>query len=281
MTHTFAVGAIVLYIISAVRYLVAVSFTSRRKSRTAQYFFFAGFICHTLTLLEMSMNPATLFLENGSDYFFWVSWALGVSFILLRKRFEYPIFGAILIPTVAVFMGSSSYLLHKSASSVLAEDHGPFYDRALLTIIHAVPATIAVVCLTLATVVSIVFILLEKRLKGRGSNVLSISGPNLQSLDRLNTQLTLIGFVCITLVVLSGSLWAISMGMPVFTLDLSIISSLIVWILLGLIVHARISLQWSPKRTAQLTIFVMFIFFTSVILNAFENGSLTHSELLH
>jgi len=104
-------------------------------------------------------------------------------------------------------------------------------------------------------------------------------GPNLQVLDRLNRRLVQLGFIAISLVVLSGGLWAVSEQKPVFTFDTSVVSGLIVWVLLAAILHVRLVLKWSPKRVSRLTVIVTGIFFVSFFAVMALAGRVTHASL--
>jgi len=146
--------------------------------------------------------------------------------------------------------------------------------------LHAVPALVSVVSLALSLVVSIVFLIVERRLKRRNVGVLAISGPNLQFLDRLNKHLAQIGFLAITMVVLSGGLWAVSEQKPVFSADSSVISGIILWVLLAFILHVRLVLRWSPKQVSRLTVVVTASYFVTIFVVLVLAGRLNHAELL-
>jgi ABC-type transport system involved in cytochrome c biogenesis permease subunit len=256
-----------------------------RASRTgktalsAQLSFFSGLILHTLTMASVVRDSRFIFLENGADYFLWVSWGLAVAFAFLRRRLNYPLVGAFVVPGIVLFMGSSSYLLHKSASSVLNPDGLSTGEGIVIPLLHGIPALVSVVSLALAFVTSVVFLIIERRLKRRGAQALTSSGPNLQRLDLLNRQLAQVGFLAISLVILTGGLWAVSQQKPVFSADTSVVSGLMTWLLLALILHARLVLRWSPKQVSRLTVFVTGSFFLSVFTVLFFSGQMTHVSL--
>lgn len=282
MTHVLAIVAIVLYIVSSSLMLVQLwrSKVGGRLSTAARLFFWGALGAHTATMGLVTQAPELVLLDNGADYFLWVSWMLALVFAFLQRRLDYPIVGAFIVPAVVLFMGCSSYLLHKESSSVLAEATGQSENAGvILSFLHAIPALIAVVTLALALVVSVVFLIVERRLKQRKTAVLAISGPNLQLLDRLNKQLTQVGFLAISLVVLSGGLWAVSERKPIFSPDTSVISGIALWVLLACILHVRLVLRWSPKQVSRLTVVVTASYFITVFLVLAFAGQVTHAEL--
>lgn len=291
MTHTAAISAIILYGVASVLLFFRLMRPSEGGSnlldRVQRIFLLTGFAAHTVTLVSVVGDPRFTILNNGADYFFWGSWGLAIAYILLSMRVTHPIIGAFLLPGIVLFMGSSSYLLHPNGSadgstaSALVSPATVEMSASghLLAALHAAPALVAVVSLALAFAVSCVFLIVDRGMKRRSSSNLSLGGPNLQVLDRLNRRLVQIGFVAISLVIVSGGLWAVSEQKPVFTADTSVVSGVAVWLLLAAILHMRFILRWSPKRVSRITVLVTGVFFVSVFAVMFFAGRVTHANL--
>lgn len=281
MTHLTSVLAIVAYVITSVVMLVQLWRPSRagKTTKVAEISFVIGLVLHSITMLFVVRDPRFVLVDNGADYFLWVSWGVAMAFALLKRRLNYPLVGAFIVPGIVLFMGSSSYLLHKGSASVLSLPSDSGVEPLLLPFLHAVPAFVSVVSLALAFVTSCVFLIVERRLKRPRVGVLTSFGPNLQILDLLNKQLAQLGFVAISLVVLSGGLWAVSQQKPVFSADTSVVSGLVTWLLLAFILYVRLVLKWSPKQVSRLTVFVTGSFFVSVFAVLAVAGRLTHVNL--
>lgn len=281
MTHLLAVASMALYVTATALMLFQLWRPSRagRTVKAAQVSFFAALALHTALLALVLNDVRYVLLENGADYFLLVSWGLACAFAALQRRLNYPIVAAFLIPSIVLFMGSSSYLLHKEAPSLLLAGAAQTKEEILLSLLHGIPALVAVVSLALALVVSAVFLIVDRRIKARSVGALSISGPNLQLLDVLNQQLIQVGFVAISFVVVSGSLWAVSQQKPVFSADTSVVSGLVTWVLLAFILHVRLVLKWSPKKISRLTVLVTASFFATIFAVMALAGRLTHAEI--
>ena len=282
MTHLLAMSSIVLYIVVTVVYLLQLWRPRRRgrSTRISRAAFLVAFVLHSATIAAIANEPRLRVLDNGADYFLWVSWAIALVFLVFRKRLAYPIVGAFVVPAVVACMASSSYLLHKDSQSLLDAAPGARIAQGVwLSVLHGVPALVSVVSLILALIVSVVFLIVERAIKQRPAMLLETSGPSLQFLDRLNTQLLQVGFVAISFVIVSGGLWAVSEQKPVFSFDTSVLSGIIIWVLLACVLHARLVLQWSPKRMSRLTVFVTASFVISVFLVFALAGRLTHASL--
>jgi ABC-type transport system involved in cytochrome c biogenesis permease subunit len=278
MIHTAALISISLYIVGALLFM----FQMWRPSRTGRLKG-GAFACSVLALLSHSAtvvfvlrDPRFIALQNGADYFLWVSWLLALVFIVCRRWFDYPMLGVFITSSIVLFMGSSSYLLHQESDSLVNPARLNGSEGVLVSLLHGIPALVSVVSLVLALGVSVVFLVVERRIKQRSSLSLEVRGISLQLLDRLNTHLVRIGFVAISLVVFSGGLWAVIERKSVFTADTSVLSGLIVWVSLAAILFVRLVLNWSPKKISRLTVVVAGSFLLSVFTALMLSGRASH-----
>jgi len=281
MTHTIALSCISVYMLAAILIMIQLWRPSRagKTTRLAEVLFLLGFVMHSVTMLLVFRDMRLVALENGADHFLWVSWALALVCLVARRWFSDPLLGAFAIPAVVLFMTSSSFLLHQGAPSLLSTETVSAREGLAVSLLHGIPALIAVVSMVLALIVSVVFLIVERRLKRRSAVVLSIGGPNLQLLDSLNKHLVQIGFVALSLVIVSGGLWAVLQRKSILTADTSGISGIAVWVLLALILHARLVMRWSPKRVSKLTVLVTASFLMFVFLVIAVAGRINHASL--
>jgi ABC-type transport system involved in cytochrome c biogenesis permease subunit len=98
-------------------------------------------------------------------------------------------------------------------------------------------------------------------------------------LDSLNKHLVQIGFAALSLVIVSGGLWAVLQHKAILAADTSVVSGIVVWLLLALILHARVIMRWSPKRVSKLTILVTGSFFMFAFVVMALAGRITHASL--
>lgn len=281
MTHGSAVLSISLYLAATVLFLIQLWRPSRtgRLRRAATICCALALVLHSGTIGLVLRDPRYFALENGADYFLWVSWLLALVFLCFRRWFDYPMLGAFITSGIVLFIGSSSYLLHQETVSLVdPRDIGARQDM-VVSLLHGLPALVSVVSLVLALAVSGVFLVVERRIKRRTHVALEVGGVSLQLLDRLNAQLVRIGFVAISLVIVSGGLWAVMERKTVFTLDTSVVSGLVVWILLAAILFARLVLHWSPRRVSRLTVLVAGSFLISVFAVLVLAGRTTHVSI--
>jgi ABC-type transport system involved in cytochrome c biogenesis permease subunit len=279
MTHLVALCCISLYVIVSVLLLIHLwrARTTSRLVAASRVLFTVAWVLHSVTMVLVFRDPALIALDNGADYFLWVSWVLSLVYLVGHRWVAFPLLGAFIVPAIVLFMGSSSYLLHMKTASLIPQTPSAAGEGLSLSLFHGIPALIAVVSLALALAVSVAFLVVERRLKKRSTLVLEGPGVNLQLLDSLNRHLVQIGFVAISLVIVSGGLWAVIEQKAIFTPDTSVISGLLVWTLLAGILHARLVLRWSPRRVSRLTVFVTASFLVSVFVVLAFAGRITHA----
>ena len=281
MTHLAAILSISLYLVATVFSLLRLWRPSRagRPDKIAATAVPLGFVFHTVTLSLVLSESRFFALENGADYCLCVSWLLAFIFLFFRHWFNYPLLGAFISSAIVLFMSSSSYLLHQDAASLVGTNVEGRRQDLVVSLLHGVPALVAVVSLVLALGVSVAFLVVERRLKARKALSLDGSGVNLQQLDRLNVHLAKVGFVAISLVIVSGGLWAVLERKSVFAVDTSVISGLLTWVFLAAILFVRIVLRWSPRKVSRLTVWVAGSFIVSVFIVLVVSGRATHAAL--
>lgn len=284
VTHLVAALALGLYLVAGVVLLSRLWWErSHVLARLSTVSGLCAMVAHTVLMGVVLGDSRYRVLSNGADHLLWVSWGVAVACAVLWRRLQHPLIGSCVVSGIVLFMASSSYLLHQDGPLGLAGNvqERPVGSAGVLAILHAVPALVAVVSLVLAFVISVVFLIVERRLKRRKVVALaaSASGPNLQRLDLLNRQLVQTGFGAVSLVLLTGGVWAVSQQRPLVLGDSSVLSGLATWILLALLLYMRLVLRWSPRQVSRLTVAVTGVFFISVVVVMMWAGRLTHVAL--
>jgi ABC-type transport system involved in cytochrome c biogenesis permease subunit len=270
MLHVIAIAALVSYFASSALYIV------RLLARLSDFvwprrLFHLGILLHTLSMVPFLYDERLWVLQNAGDYFYCVSWLIPLFYLVIGRKLDFPIVACFVSTATCVFMVSSSYLLHYANR---AADRPPHRHQLLLIGMHAVPALLAEVCLALSMIVSIVFLLLNRRLKRKAVDALSLGGPSLESLDRLNYRFVAAGFVLMTLAVLSGIVWALITGRPLFVPDPATTSAFLAWIVLAALLEMRITSSISPRRFSALSAIFSAAFFVVLVSLLFLAGEI-------
>jgi cytochrome c-type biogenesis protein CcsB len=131
-------------------------------------------------------------------------------------------------------------------------------------IAHVITCFFGYAAFALSFGISLMFLL--KRLHTRGkSNIFLrlIPGPDI--LDDLNYQMVVIGFLMLTLGIITGSVWAHSAWGSYWSWDPKETWSLITWLIYACVLHSRLVRGWRGKRIAILSLIgfscVLFTYF--------------------
>jgi cytochrome c-type biogenesis protein CcsB len=107
--------------------------------------------------------------------------------------------------------------------------------------------------------------LLKKREKPEGGNVFIRIIPESSILDDMNYQMVVIGFLLLTLGIITGSVWAHSAWGSYWSWDPKETWSLITWLVYAALLHSRMVRGWRGNKLALLSIIgfscVLFTYF--------------------
>lgn len=275
MLHLLAVLTILLYSASAVLLLFGVSLRgeSALPQRLARFGTVAcrgGFVCLTGFVLYTLTQERVL--TTPGDYLLWVAWGMEAVYEFLKL--EYPIVRVFVSSITLLIFGSSSWLVHRELGG------SPGAPDALLFVTHIVPALLAEVSLLLGFVVAAVFLLQSGRIKSKSIESLQVKAPSLTRLETLHRRLLFGGFVFMTLAVVTGSIRAASLGIPLLKGDVTTWSALGAWLLLFVLLHGSTALGWSARRVSVATLVGVPVFVAVLLLGVVVTGEMLHVPIV-
>ena len=168
-----SIAAFLFYLASAVSFLCVLLKFKWISAPVASSTLRLGLVAHSLALPFFFLEKSIDLFGSGGEYFFCLSWLLALSFALFGRKFDYPIVGALLCPAAALFLLSSSLLVHFHETDIASD--APF----MIVSVHVLPALLAEFCLFLAFVVSAVYLLQSRRLKHKNGAALPFESPAL------------------------------------------------------------------------------------------------------
>ncbi len=249
--------ALAFYLLSTV--LCLIYFVSPKKALGRIYLVItmAGFVCHTGALIfdyiRAGYLPVTNF-QQGASFF---SWTIILVFLLLEFRYRLLILGSFIIPI------AFTALLYPALASQEIRELTPLLRSSWLGI-HVTLAFLGDAAFALAFAISIVYILQEYQLKAHKFGNTFRKLPSLEILDALNHRVITIGFLLLTLGMITGALWARTSLGSYLQGDPREIWSLITWVIYAALLHGRLTVGWRGRRSA-----IMAIIGFSVLVFAF------------
>jgi cytochrome c-type biogenesis protein CcsB len=241
-SHTYLALALAFYAVGAVHVLVHA--LTRRPLLTSWTVASSliGFVLHTASLsqrwTEVGHFPATG-LHDGSSF---LAWTIVLAFLMVYVRTREEVLGLAIYPVVFAL--------------VLVANLAPEAERpeAIVTSVflpvHVTLAFFGYASLFVAFAMSLLYLVQERELKSRSPRAFYYLVPSLERCDTIAARSATVGFVLLTLAILTGMLWNHAAHGTWWIWDAKGWSALIAWIIyIGLLV-TRYRTGWGGRRAA-------------------------------
>lgn len=183
--------------------------------------------------------------------------------IWFRKKEYSPTLGIVCMPFVVLVL-CGGYL----SSPALKPLTAAYFSRWL--VVHVLFTMIGTGCLLFAVATSI-FYLWKSRYQEQELPARLAKLPSLPVLNNLSLRLVLLGFICWTVMLISGAFWAKDLWGNYWSWDPVETWSFISWLGWGIYVHVHLAHSWNGKRLAWLCL----ISFTASIISIWGVGLVT------
>ncbi|UMZ73201.1 c-type cytochrome biogenesis protein CcsB [Natranaerofaba carboxydovora] len=249
LSFYLAFGSYVLATIMYISYL----FTSKGQiGRIATVLAVVGLGVHTLSLVARTINGGRLPLNGLYDYATAFVWGTILCYLIFEKwlNFKYRGMGAFVLPIAIVIMGFATTFSNDIGNLM------PALQSNWMTL-HVATYIFAYGALAVSCGLSILYILKNRHIKKNPDNPHSIFHkhfPELKKIDEINYRAVAIGFLFLTLGLLSGAIWAEQAWGRYWGWDPKETWSLITWIVYALFLHTRFTRGWRGNKTAFLAI---------------------------
>lgn len=254
-----------IYFVSFLFYLMMMVMGKGLFGRLATFTTLAGLLGHSVAIIlrwvesyKLGIGHAPL--SNLYESLIFFAWTIIFLYVLLEWRTKNKSIGTVAAPLAFLAMAYASYSPNiKSQIQPLV----PALQSNWL-IAHVITCFFGYAAFGLAFGLSILYLL--KRLdRGESRSMFMGLLPNTSALDDLSYQMTVIGFLLLTLGIITGSVWAHSAWGRYWGWDPKEVWSLITWFVYALLLHSRLMMSWRGKRMAFLSILgfccVLFTYF--------------------
>ncbi len=244
--------ALALYIFSLVGYLC---FFTLRKEKYAVYGSMLvkfGFLFHTLSLATRAVEASRLPLSNQYEFANSFAWGIAFSFIAFEWRYKLKLLGSFVLPLL---------LLVAFYAAMQSKEIMPLMPalQSKWIVVHVSTAVFSYGAFAIACGVSIMYIIRDRLREDRFINK---HLPNLRVLDIISYRAIALGFIMLTVVIVSGAIWAERAWGRYWQWDPKETWSFITWIIYAIYLHVRLTKGWKDKKAAWFAVlgFVSIIF---------------------
>jgi ABC-type transport system involved in cytochrome c biogenesis permease subunit len=253
---------LVLYAAAAVAYAAHFARRDARTGRLATALLGASVLAHTFVIGMQTMQAGDLPLVGTSAAISAFVWLLGLSYLYVELTSDERSMGVF----VAVLLALLDII---PALDPVVPPRPPVLRSPLFTI-HVVSVLFGYASFALAFVLGVTYVLLFKEIKAKQLGFFYARLPSLQMLDKMNGRAITVGWICLTVGVAVGGLWATQVqaspdprAQAMSIADPKILVALLSWGVYSFAVFARRAVGWSGRRAAYLSA----IAFVIVLLN--------------
>lgn len=241
----------ITYVISIILYFIF--FVSKKDvlGRWASVLLLIGFAFHTASLITRGVGAGRVPLTNQYEFAVSFAWGISLCFIVVERRYSFKALGAFVLPVVFIIMGYAA-MQSKDIRPLM-----PALQSSWLTI-HVSTAVISYGSFGVSFALSCMY-MLKSYFKG---DFYDSQIPSLQKLDFLTYRVITFGYLFLTLVIITGAIWAERAWSRYWAWDPKETWSLITWIIYSAYLHVRLMKGWKGKNAALFAIvgFICVIF---------------------
>jgi cytochrome c-type biogenesis protein CcsB len=206
-----------------------------------------GFLSHTIFLVTLGLERRHFPITNLPESLSFFAWSITLTFIVASLRYRMNVLGAFVLPLVS--------LLTIASEVVWEENHAiPPSLKSRWLFFHTSVAFLAYAAFFLTFVSGVLYLIQEKELKSKKFRFFYFRLPSLQVCDELMRRSLFVGFVLMSLTLLTGAVWAQQAWGRFWSWDPKETASLVTWAIYLLLVYYRLSSAWLGRRAAYISI---------------------------
>jgi cytochrome c-type biogenesis protein CcsB len=253
--------AIACYFITMIVQFVSIAVKKDTLGKAAWYLSILSFTALTVYLAARGIEAGRLPLSNQFEFAASFGWGIGLFCIVMYLRTK---------QSWVLTFGLPAAFLALSYATFLPREIGELMPalRSAWFGLHIGSAVFSYSAFAMAGAVGIKYLIDDHKKEASDEKT-----ARLDQLDYFSYRLVAIGFLMLTVVILSGCIWAEQAWSTFWSWDPKETWALITWIIYAIYLHQRMRKNWRGKRMAWFAIFaVIAVVFTFVGVNTLMSG---------
>jgi ABC-type transport system involved in cytochrome c biogenesis permease subunit len=250
-----SIFVLALYVAAAAAYAAHFARRDATLGRAATAGLSAAALAHAWLIGMLRMEAGYLPVTSTAGAVSMFVWLLALAYLATEFITEERAMGAFVTPLMVLLQLVPTLDLPVAGTR-------PAVLESPLFGVHVVSLLFAYASFALACVIGVTYVLLFDEIKAKHLGYFYARLPSLAVLDRMNMTAVAIGWVCLTVGVVVGALWALSADVRASTdprlqamtlRDPKIFVALVCWGLYAFHLFARRAIGWGPRRSAWLS----------------------------
>ena len=247
-----------LYFLAVILQFSGTAFKKDTLTKGAWWLFVIAFALQTLFLVLRGAIAHRLPLSNQFEFANAFAWGIALLLIVVRGKLHAEWLSVAAMPA-ALLVLSYAALQPKEITELMPALRSAWFG------IHIGSAVFSYASFILAGCVGLRYVLMQK--KGGAEK------KRLAQMDYLIYRLVGFGFLFLTIVILSGAIWAEQAWSAFWTWDPKETWALITWLIYAAYLHLRLQKKWQGKRMAVFSVAgIVCVLFTFIGVNVLFNG---------
>jgi ABC-type uncharacterized transport system permease subunit len=230
--------------------------------QTATTLLVAGALAHTFVIGMQTMEAGQVPINSASTAISTFVWLLALAYLYTEMSTDERAMGVFILPLLVGLQLLPAMKPGVEAKTAVLQ--GPLFG------IHVSTLLFAYASFALACVIGITYVLLFKEIKAKHLGFFYTRLPSLQVLDRMNQRAIVIGWICLTVGIVAGVVFAAQPSaaadprvQAMSLADPKIFVALLCWAVYSFELFAARRIGWGGRRTAYLSA----LGFSIVLLN--------------
>jgi len=249
MKELFFFLTLILYVLSFVGFTFYFKTLRKDVLRYSQGLLAIGFAFHCAYWITRGYEiylRASLFFGDALNF---LAWSLVlVYFIFTVGRIKIYTTGFFLMPLVLIL------LFLTELKELRIESPFESYLKNLWFPLHAIAGLVSHAFLLFGVIAAIMYLLQEREIKQKKLGIFFKKLPPLEYLDRTMEKALYLGFIFLTIAMLSGAMWSDLVFGDYWVWSPKQVITFILWIVYAILIHQRVLIGWRGKKTAQMLI---------------------------
>lgn len=251
------------YIAAMALFFVFFALKSEKAGRIANTVMIAAFLLHTLALAVRGIGAGRLPLTNQYEFASSFAWGICLCYLIFQWRFDFKAMGTFVTPVIVVIIGYAA-MQNKEVRELMPA------LRSNWLAFHVSTAIIAYGSFGVSCAVSAMFLMREKM---SGNEFWRSHVPEGRMLDLISYRAVSLGFLFLTMVLITGAIWAEQAWGSYWSWDPKETWALITWFIYAIYLHLRISKGWKDKQAAMFAVIgFICVIFTYIGVNTLLPG---------
>jgi ABC-type uncharacterized transport system permease subunit len=240
-------AALVAYVVGVFFTCLATIYRSRRWRSAASVVLVVAWILHLVAVVRRGIETASFPLSDMAEYLLLLGLAVMSLHLLVWFRFKIDVAGLVLPPLAALAGFGALALMSRATVHALPRPRSLF-------LFHTTVSTLGMATLCVALAMSLIFLVQDRALKARWTLRLLERLPPLDRCDQIGFQALVIGFVLLTLGIVTGVIANAALHARPWAVGAKEAFPLLAWAVFATVLVARFKAGLRGRKSAYLTI---------------------------